>query len=95
MVPELEREEDWREHLKGIEGSLQPSDHLESSLAERIALLLWRLRRVTAFETETLIGAFEDSESDWQREESARKELAALGGFYGKGAERPRTRRSG
>jgi hypothetical protein len=80
-----EKPEDWRVHLEGIEKSLQPADHLESSLVERIALILWRLRRVTAFETESLIAAFEGVEDDWEKEEAARKELAALA-FYGREA---------
>jgi hypothetical protein len=50
VVPTLEQEEDWQERLEGIRESLSPSDHFEECLAERIARLLWRLRRVTIFE---------------------------------------------
>jgi hypothetical protein len=85
VVPAFERQEDWRDHLEGIETSLAPADHFESCLVERIALLLWRLRRVTAFETETMVSAVGDSEADWERAEGTRKELAAIP-FYGKDA---------
>ena len=76
VVPSLEREEDWQGHLDGILASLAPSDYLESCLAERIAGLIWRLRRVTAFETETMMTAVGDVNDGWAREEAAVKELA-------------------
>jgi hypothetical protein len=80
VVPGLEREEDWDEHLEGIESSLRPADRFESALVERIAALLWRLRRVAAFETEMLINGFDGAEAEWEREEKAREELLAMGG---------------
>jgi hypothetical protein len=85
VVPALEREEDWQEHREGIEASLAPTDHFESCLVERIALLLWRLGRVTAFETQTMISAADDSDAAWERAEETRKEMAAIP-FYGKDA---------
>ena len=42
--------EEWEEHRSGILRSLAPSGPLESELAGRVALCLWRLRRVAAFE---------------------------------------------
>jgi hypothetical protein len=85
VVPGMEREEDWREHQEGIEASLAPADHFEACLVERVALLLWRLRRVTAFETETMVSGLGDTEAAWEREEESRKQLAAIP-FYGKDA---------
>ena len=41
---------DWQRHLEGIVDSLQPEGRLETVLAEIIASLLWRLRRVQRFE---------------------------------------------
>lgn len=41
-----ENEADWLLHRDGILASLQPVGALESALAERVALLLWRLNRV-------------------------------------------------
>ena len=64
---------------------LSEAHSFESCLVERIALLLWRLRRVTAFETETMIGAADDSDAAWERAEETRKEMAAIP-FYGKDA---------
>src|SRR5215211_4557786 len=54
VVPGIERVEDWEEHREGVLESLSPEGHLEGVLAERVALLSWRLNRVTRYETETI-----------------------------------------
>jgi hypothetical protein len=54
VVPGLEKLEDWEEHRSGILENLSPVGHLEFSLAERVALLSWRLHRVTRYETEAI-----------------------------------------
>src|SRR5215208_5833633 len=51
VVPGLEKQEDWESHLEGIMENLSPVGHLEITLAERVALLSWRLHRVTRYET--------------------------------------------
>jgi len=54
VVPGVEEPEDWEEHRDGILEDLAPAGHLELTLAERVALLSWRLHRVTRYETETV-----------------------------------------
>jgi hypothetical protein len=54
VVPGLERKEDWQEHRDGILDNLSLVGHLEYTLAERVALLSWRLHRVTRYETESI-----------------------------------------
>ncbi len=54
VVPGIEAQEDWERHLSGTLESLAPEGHLETVLAERVALLSWRLHRVTRYETETV-----------------------------------------
>jgi hypothetical protein len=54
VVPNLEKREDWESHLEGILENLSPAGHLEITLAERIAVLSWRLHRVTRYETEAI-----------------------------------------
>jgi hypothetical protein len=54
VVPGLEKREDWQAHRDGIFDNLSPVGHLEDTLAERVALLSWRLNRVTRFETEAI-----------------------------------------
>lgn len=54
VVPNLEKQEDWEEHRSGILENLSPIGQLEVTLAERVALLSWRLHRVTRYETEAI-----------------------------------------
>ena len=54
VVPGVERAEDWERHLAGTLESLCPAGHLETVLAERVALLSWRLHRATRYETESI-----------------------------------------
>ena len=57
VLPEVETPDAWQAHLDGTIASLQSSGHLETVLAERIALILWRMNRVARFEREiTAIG---------------------------------------
>lgn len=54
VVPGIETEEDWERHLVGTLESLSPDGHLETVLAERVALLSWRLHRAARYETEAI-----------------------------------------
>src|SRR4051794_24428420 len=57
VLPEVETRDAWQDHLDGTLASLQPSGHLETVLAERVALILWRMNRVARFEREiTAVG---------------------------------------
>jgi hypothetical protein len=51
VIPPLEREEDWEAHREGVLSSLTPDGHLEEALADRVALLLWRLARIARYES--------------------------------------------
>jgi hypothetical protein len=64
VVPGIEAHEDWERHLKGILESLAPEGHLETVLAERVALFSWRLHRVTRYETESIALYQEQAEDD-------------------------------
>ena len=68
VVPGVEKKEEWEEHREGMLESLQPEGHLELVLAERVALLSWRLHRVTRFETESIALYQEQIEEDLARE---------------------------
>jgi hypothetical protein len=68
VVPGVERTEDWEQHREGVLESLSPEGHLETVLAERVALLSWRLHRVTRFETESIALYQEKAEDDLARE---------------------------
>src|SRR5919206_4738626 len=64
VVPGMEKQEDWEEHRDGVLDSLSPQGHLELVLAERVALLSWRLHRVTRYETESIALFREEAEDD-------------------------------
>jgi hypothetical protein len=67
VVPSLEKQEDWESHRDGIMENLSPVGHLEVTLAERVALLSWRLHRVTRYETEIVAVSHEQVEDDIHR----------------------------
>jgi hypothetical protein len=68
VVPGIEKKEDWEAHGSGVLESLKPEGHLETVLAERVALLSWRLHRVTRYETESIALYLEKAEDDLARE---------------------------
>jgi hypothetical protein len=68
VVPGIEKREDWEDHRDGVLDSLSPVGHLEFVLAERVALLSWRLHRVTRFETESIALYQEQIEEDLARQ---------------------------
>jgi hypothetical protein len=66
-----ESAEDWQGHLAGIAQSLAPAGALEVELAGRVALSLWRLRRVAAFEAAVTAAGLEEV-AQAVRQEAAR-----------------------
>src|SRR5918998_1513110 len=64
VIPGLEKAEDWEDHRDGVLESLSPEGHLELVLAERVALLSWRLHRVTRYERESIALSQEKVEDD-------------------------------
>src|ERR671921_55967 len=64
VVPGVEKAEEWEEHRDGVLESLQPEGHLEFVLAERVALLSWRLHRVIRYETESIALYQEKTQED-------------------------------
>jgi hypothetical protein len=67
VIPGLEKREDWQDHRDGILHNLSPVGHLEFTLAERVALLSWRLHRVTPYETESIAISQGEVEGDIHR----------------------------
>lgn len=62
VLPGVESQEDWDRHLAGVAQALLPETHLEEILVERIALLLWRLRRVARYERDATAATHEELE---------------------------------
>jgi hypothetical protein len=65
IISGFESEADWDEHCQQTLLDLQPHGHLELVLAERVALLVWRLARVARFEGEAISTGVEDAERAW------------------------------
>ncbi len=65
VIPGMETKEAWRAHLDGVRESVDPQGHLESELADRIALYLWQLRRVTRHTVAITAGSIADVEIDY------------------------------
>ncbi len=78
VVPGLEKAEDWEAHRDGVLESLSPEGHLENVLAERVALLSWRLHRVTRYERETIALSQEKAEEDFDRIQRGRFDYSVL-----------------
>ncbi|MEO8458400.1 MAG: hypothetical protein ABI559_11360 [Chloroflexota bacterium] len=66
VIPWVESKRDWLEFRKSILESLGPEGAVESEFAEQAALLFWRLRRVTRYEHETLVGYQKELPTDLQ-----------------------------
>ena len=64
VIPFVENPEDWEAHREGILESLSPVGHLETILAERVAMLLWRLGRANRYEREIAAIKQEEMEED-------------------------------
>jgi hypothetical protein len=66
VLPGLESLEDWEGHRAGVVESLAPVGYIENLLAERIALLSWRLRRVVRYEVEVATASAATAEMDME-----------------------------
>jgi len=64
VVPGVEKAEEWEVHRDGILESLSPEGNLQIVLAERVALLSWRLHRVIRYETESIALYQEKAQED-------------------------------
>ena len=54
VLPFVENVADWRRHFAGVMADAAPVGYLETALAQRVALLLWRLGRVARAEREAV-----------------------------------------
>ncbi len=64
IIETIETPAAWQRFRDGIVETLAPEGPLEEDLAENIALLRWRLKRVTHYETAVLNHQVQDTEGD-------------------------------
>jgi hypothetical protein len=65
VIPGVERQEDWDAFRASLVEQLLPVGALELELAERIASLLWRLRRPARYEREYIAASIERVPEDF------------------------------
>ena len=78
IVTAYEKPEDWEAHRAAIVDSLSPEGGLEHLLAERVALMSWRLNRVTLYEAERLQEGQEDVLEDVRSDRVHKGRLEAI-----------------
>src|SRR3972149_9445771 len=79
IIEGIETPAGWQRFRDGIVENLAPEGPLEEDLAENIALLRWRLKRVTRYETAILNHQVIQTESD----------LITADSYLSRGAEVP------
>ena len=70
VLPGIESSAAWEQHHQTTIASLAPVGQVETELAERIALILWRLRRVSRYERDVTSSAHRRSFADLNKEHS-------------------------
>lgn len=60
----FEKQADWDSHLLGVVEFYAPEGYVEHACAHRIASHLWRLNRVSRYETDALSASYHDVEGD-------------------------------
>jgi len=78
IVNAYEKPKDWEGHRAAIVDSLSPEGGLEQVLAERVALMSWRLNRVTLYEAERLQEGQEDVLEDVRQDRLHKGRLDAI-----------------
>src|SRR3712207_1567842 len=78
VVAAFESERAWKAHREAIIESLAPVGGMEEALAERVALNLWRLNRVTVHETESIVAEQEAVHEAVKRDRERALRLATL-----------------
>lgn len=82
VLPHIERTEDWDRHRIRTLDAILPVGYLEHVLADRVALLSWRLGRITRYEREVTAVAIARVEKDLDRQYmKARLGILALDAF--------------
>jgi len=78
IVNAYESQEDWEAHRAAIVDSLSPEGGMEQVLAERVALMSWRLNRVTLYEAERLQEGQEEVMDDVREDRLHKGRLDAI-----------------
>jgi hypothetical protein len=77
----LEDPREWESLRDGVVDSLEPKNDLEHLLAERIAIVLWKLRRLESHQTFLTLRYIGGAENDVQTAEAFRQRTIGKGVF--------------
>ncbi len=78
VVNAYEKREDWENHRAAIVDSLAPEGGMEQVLAERVALMSWRLNRVVLYEAEQLQESQESVMEDVRQDREHKGRVEAI-----------------
>jgi hypothetical protein len=78
IVNAYEKPQAWEDHRAAIVHSLSPEGGIEQVLAERVALMSWRLNRVTLYEAERLQESQEDVIEDVRKDREHKGRIEAI-----------------
>jgi hypothetical protein len=81
VLDKAEDPAEWEAHVAGMFESLQPEGHLESMLAERIAIDLWKMRRIDYFQAITTAAYMGRAHNDIRTAEAFRQGTIGKGIF--------------
>jgi hypothetical protein len=79
VLPGIETQADWEEHLAGVVASLLPGSYLEKRFAFQIALTMRQADRLNLYDRASTIRAMEDGEDFHYGDESSRRLLMEAG----------------
>ena len=54
VLPGVENEEEWLAHRRALFQAIDPTNYLEEALTERVAVILWRFKRLVRYEREQI-----------------------------------------
>ena len=66
VLPLVENEDEWRRLRQDVIDWFQLSGEFQEALGERVAMLIWRLKRVNRMETEAVRHYQQDVPEDWR-----------------------------
>jgi hypothetical protein len=70
VLPGIESSEEWEYHRAGVIESLDPVGYFQNVLAERVALISWRLGRVVRYEVEVTTATAASAKLAMENQES-------------------------
>src|SRR6516165_7604604 len=75
VLPGIETQADWDEHLARIQASLAPGNYLEVQLSYKVALTLQQWHRLDRYERAVLVHSMEEGEDIFHHDDETARRL--------------------